>query len=81
MKVECKSFDLKDLTEGELSFIAECFFSEADHDFDGNYMALARNGYERARTLFSVIAPSNEWYARRVKKCEDRLAEIEEQEK
>lgn len=81
MKVECKSFDLKDLTEGELSFIAEAFFHEADHDFDSNYMALARNGYEKARKLFSIIAPSSDWYALRLKKCEDRLAEIEEQEK
>ena len=81
MKIECKSFDLKDLTEGELSFIAECFFSEADNDFDSEYMALARSNFEKARTLFSVIAPSSEWYALRLKKCEDRLTEIEEREK
>lgn len=81
MKIKCKSFDLLDLTEGELSFIAECFFSEADHDFDSGYMALARTGFDKAQQLFSVIAHESEWYALRLKKCESKLDEIKEQEK
>lgn len=77
MKVECKLFDLKDLTEGQLSFIAESYFNEAQEDFDGGYMALARNNYETAYELFDMMGGS-EWYKLRARRCQERLAEIEE---
>ena len=77
MKVECKLFDLKDLRESQVSFIAESFFSEAQEDFDGGYMSLARGNYETAYELFIMMGGS-EWYQLRAKKCQDRLAEIEE---
>jgi len=77
MKVECKLFDLKDLTEGQLSFIAESFFSEANDDFEGGYMSLATNNYETAYKLFNTLGGS-EWYKLRAKRCQDRLEEIKE---
>jgi hypothetical protein len=77
MKVECKLFDLKDLTEGQLSFIAESFFSEANDDFESGYMALATNNYETAYELFSMVG-NNEWYKLRANRCQDRLEEIKE---
>lgn len=77
MKVECKLFDLKDLREGQLSFIAESFFSEAEEDFDGGYMSLARDKYETAYELFSMLGNS-EWYQLRSRRCQKRLEEIEE---
>lgn len=80
MEIKCKSFDLLGLTEGELSFFAECLYSEANSDFDSDYMALARNNFERALQLFRVIAHESEWYATRAKRCEEKLAEIAEQE-
>lgn len=81
MEIKCKSFDLVGLTESELSFIAECFFSEADHDFDSGYMTLARSGFDKAQQLFRVIAHESDWYALRLRKCEEKLADIAEQEK
>jgi len=77
MKVECKLFDLKDLTESQVSFIAESFFSEANEDFDGGYMSLARSNYETAYKLFNTLGGSD-WYKLRAQKCQDRLTEIEE---
>ena len=79
MKVECKLFDLKDLRESQVSFIAESFFSEAQEDFDGGYMALARGNYETAYELFNMMGGS-EWYQLRARRCQERLAEIEEME-
>lgn len=80
MKILCKSFDVVGLTESELSFIAESFFHEGDRDFDSGYMALARGNLDKAQQLFRVIAHESEWYALRLKKCEEKLAEIAEQE-
>ena len=77
MKVECKLFDLKDLTENQVSFIAESFFSEAQEDFDGGYKSLARSNYKTAYELFSMLGNS-EWYQLRSRKCQDRLEELEE---
>ena len=77
MKVECKLFDLKDLTEGQVSFIAEAYFNEAQEDFDGGYMSLARSNYGTAYELFNMMGGS-EWYQLRARKCQDRLTEIEE---
>lgn len=77
MKVECKLFDLKDLRESQVSFIAESFFSEAQEDFDGGYMSLARCNYKTAYELFSMLGNS-EWYQLRSRKCQERLEEIEE---
>lgn len=77
MKVECKLFDLKDLTENQVSFIAESYFSEAQEDFDGGYMSLARSNYANAYELFNMMG-GNEWYQIRARKCQERLAEIEE---
>jgi hypothetical protein len=77
MKVECKLFDLKDLTESQVSFIAESFFSEAQGDLEGGYMSLARRNYETAYELFSMMG-GNEWYQIRARKCQERLTEIEE---
>lgn len=77
MKVECKLFDLKDLKENQVSFIAESFFSEAQEDFDNNYMSLARCNYKTAYELFSMLGNS-EWYQLRARKCQDRLEELEE---
>ena len=79
MKVECKLFDLKDLTENQVSFIAESYFSEAQEDFDGGYMSLARRNYETAYELFGMLGNS-EWYQLRARRCQERLAEIEEME-
>lgn len=81
MEIKCKSFDIVGLTESELSFIAESFFHEGDHDFDSGYMALARGNFDKAQQLFRVIAHESEWYALRLKKCEDKLADIAEQQK
>lgn len=77
MKVECKLFDLRDLRESQVSFIAESFFSEAQEDFDGGYMSLARGHYETAYELFSMLGNS-EWYQLRARRCQERLEEIEE---
>lgn len=77
MKVECKLFDLKDLKENQVSFIAESFFSEAQEDFDGGYKSLARCNYKTAYELFSMLGNS-EWYQLRARKCQDRLEELEE---
>jgi hypothetical protein len=77
MKVECKLFDLKDLRESQVSFIAESFFSEANDDFEGGYMSLARSNYGTAYELFSMMGGS-EWYQLRARRCQERLAEIEE---
>lgn len=77
MKVECKLFDLKDLTENQMSFIAESFFSEANDDFEGGYMSLARQNYETAYELFVTLGCS-EWYQLRARRCQERIAEIEE---
>lgn len=77
MKVECKLFDLKDIRESQVSFIAESFFSEANEDFEGGYMSLARGNYETAYELFIMLGGS-EWYQIRARKCQERLDEIEE---
>ena len=77
MKVECKLFDLKDLKENQVSFIAESFFSEAQDDFDQGYMSLSINNYETAYELFSMLGNS-EWYQRRAQKCQERIQEIKE---
>lgn len=77
MKVECKLFDLKDLRESQVSFIAESFFSEAEGDMEGGYMSLARNNYKTAYELFSMLGNS-EWYQLRARRCQERLEEIEE---
>jgi hypothetical protein len=77
MKVECKLFDLKDLRESQVSFIAESFFHEANEDFDGGYMSLARGNYESAYELFIMLGGS-EWYQIRARKCQERLDEIKE---
>ena len=77
MKVECKLFDLKDLSENQVSFIAESFFSEAQDDFDQGYMSLSISNYETAYELFSMLGNS-EWYQRRAQKCQDRIQEIKE---
>ena len=77
MKVECKLFDLKDLKENQVSFIAESFFSEAQDDFDQGYMSLSISNYETAYELFSMLGNS-EWYQLRAKKCQDRIEEIKE---
>lgn len=79
MKVECKLFDLKDLRESQVSFIAESFFSEANEDFEGRYMSLARGNYETAYELFSMLGNSD-WYQLRARRCQERLAEIKEME-
>jgi len=79
MKLECKLFDLKDLRESQVSFIAEAFFSEANEDFDGGYMSLARGNYATAYDLFSMMG-GNEWYQLRARRCQERLNEIEEAE-
>lgn len=79
MKVECKLFDLKDLTENQVSFIAESYFSEAQGDLEGGYMSLASRNYETAYELFSMLGNS-EWYQLRARRCQERLAEIEEME-
>ena len=81
MRIECKTFNMLDLTESEVSFFAEALYHEADHDFDSDYMALARNNFERALQLFRVLAHESEWYALRVKRCEEKLEEIEAQSK
>ena len=77
MKVECKLFDLKDLKESQVSFIAESFFSEAQEDFDRGYLSLASGNYKTAYELFSMLGNS-EWYQLRARKCQDRLEELEE---
>lgn len=77
MKVECKLFDLKDLTENQLSFIAESFFSEAQDDFDSGYMSLALSNYETACELFRTVGGS-QWYQMRLNKCQERIEEIKE---
>lgn len=77
MKVECKLFDLKDLTENQVSFIAESFFIEAQEDFDQGYMSLSIRSYETAYELFSMLGNS-EWYQRRAQKCQERIQEIKE---
>ena len=79
MKVECKLFDLKDLTEDQVSFIAESFYSEAQGDLEGGYMSLARCNYQTAYELFSMLGNS-EWYQLRARRCQERLEEIEEME-
>jgi len=78
MKVECKLFDLKDLTEGQVSFIAESFYDEGYRDFDSGYMALARSNFENACELYNMLGAS-EWYKMRARKCEEKLDEIKEQ--
>lgn len=80
MEIKCKSFDLVDLTEGELSFIAEAYYNEACRDFDDGYMALARSGFDKAQQLFAPIAHESDWYELRLRKCEEKLTEIAEQE-
>lgn len=79
MKVECKLFDLKDLSESQMSFIADSFFSEANDDFEGGYMSLARGNYETAYELFNMMG-GDEWYQLRARRCQERLNEIEEAE-
>lgn len=77
MKVECKLFDLKDLKEDQVSFIAESFFSEAQGDLEGGYMSLARSNYETAYELFSMLGNSD-WYQLRARRCQESLEEIKE---
>jgi len=77
MKVECKLFDLKDLSEGQVSFIAESFYDEGHKDFDNGFMALARSNFESACELYSMLGGS-EWYQLRARKCQEKLDEIEE---
>ena len=77
MKIECKRFDLLDLNESQVSFIAESFFSEAQTDFDGGYMSLSIDNYETAYELFRMLG-NDEWYQRRAQKCQDRIEEIKE---
>ena len=77
MKVECKLFDLKDLSEGQVSFIAESFYDEGHKDFDNGFMALARSNFESACELYNMLGGS-EWYQLRVRKCQEKLDEIEE---
>jgi hypothetical protein len=69
--------DLKDLSEGQVSFIANSFLSEANEDFDNEYMSLARNNYETAYELFAMLG-GNDWYQIQARQCQAKLAEIEE---
>ena len=77
MKVECKLFDLKDLQESQVSFIAESFYDEGHKDFEDGYMSLARGNLESAYELFIMLGGS-EWYKMRARKCEEKLDEIKE---
>jgi len=75
MRVECKAFDLKDLNENQLSFIAESFFDEGFSDLDNGYMSLARDNFETALELYTQLGGS-EFYKMRAGKCQTQLDTI-----
>lgn len=71
MRVETKTFDITDISSGDMYFIARAYYDEAKKDFDGGYKALALQEYEKAKMLFQAYG---EKYM--VARCEDEIDNI-----
>lgn len=70
MKLEAKLYDLRDLSEGDVVFIAESFLSEATDDMDKGHYALAEDGFEKALSLYQRIYDADHY---RIVQAETRL--------
>jgi hypothetical protein len=74
MRVEAKTFDITDISSGELYFIARSFYDEAKKDRDGGYKSLALQEFERAKMLFEAYG--EDYFAGR---CQEEIDEINEE--
>jgi len=74
MRVEAKTFDITDVSFGELVFIARAFFEEAKKSREDGYNATARLEFKRAKMLFEAYG--EDYFAGR---CQEEIDEITEE--